>query len=158
LIPDDLERLLPPIPYVREARRLAAVATLTAADVADQVRNYNRYPDAVMLGSYYTDVHDCPIADGTAAGFGLYEVPLGVFIPETVDGFLPGIVRNAGLDRAAASSLRMQPDEMWGGQVAGIVAALAALGDVPPRRLPAAAVQNMLLQAGLVYFLPAPGS
>lgn len=158
LIPDDFERLLPPIPYVREGRRLAAVATLTATDVADQVRNYSRYPDAVMLGSYHTDFHGCPAPAGESAGFGLYEVPLGVFVPETIDGLLPGIVRNAGLDRAAAASLRMQPDEMWGGQVAGVIAALAALGDVAPRQLPPAAVQNMLLHAGLVYFLPAPGS
>jgi hypothetical protein len=154
LVPDALERNLPPIPYVREARRLRAENVLLAGDVMDELRNRHRFPDSVMIGQYATDSHGCPFPADIFSGNGAYEVPLGAFIPRGVEGFLPGIVRNAGLDRVAASSLRTQPDEIWGGEVAGTLAALAVSGGVTPGEVPAESVQRALQTRGWTTRLP----
>ncbi len=153
LIPDVLEQHLPPYPYVREARRLKTVQELGPADLANDVRGLHRFDDSVMLGGYFSDFHGC-VEPEAGAGFGLFEVPLGVFIPETVDGFMPGIVRAAGVSRSAAAAVRTQPEEMWGGEAIGIVAALASRDDIEVREVSAAAVQQQLLANDLIYFLP----
>lgn len=152
LVPDDLESHLPPYPYVREGRRMVATYNLGPADLADAVREHHRFDDAVMLGGYFSDFHGCDATEGS--GYGLFEVPMGVFIPETIDGFLPGIARAAGVSRVGAAALRTQPEEMWGGQVAGTIAGLAAINDIQPRQVTLSQVQQRLLDTGLVFFLP----
>jgi FAD-dependent oxidoreductase family protein len=153
LIPDEIEINLPPFPYVREGRRLVATYNLGAADLADTVREHHRFDDAVMLGGYFTDFHGCPPTD-EVSGYGLFEVPIGVFIPARIDGFLPGIARAAGVSRVGSAAVRTQPEEMWGGQVAGTIAGLAVANDILPRDVPTADVQNELRASGLVFFLP----
>jgi hypothetical protein len=153
LIPDDLEASLPPFPYIREGRRLIANYNLGAADLADSVRERHRFDDAVMLGGYFADFHGCPPTD-EISGYGLFEVPIGVFIPAQIDGFLPGLARAAGVSRVASAAMRTQPEEMWGGQVAGTIAGLAVATGVQPRDVPTIDVQNQLREAGLVFFLP----
>jgi hypothetical protein len=153
LIPDELEVNLPPFPYVREGRRLIADYNLGAADLADSVREKHRFDDAVMLGGYFTDFHGCLPTD-EVSGYGLFEVPIGVFIPAEVDGFLPGLARAAGVSRVASAAMRTQPEEMWGGQVAGTIAGLAVAAGVQPREVPTIDVQNQLRASGLVFFLP----
>jgi hypothetical protein len=152
LIPDDIEANLPPYPYVREGRRLIGVYNLGPSDLADSVRERHRFDDAVMLGGYFSDFHGCIAADGS--GYGLFEVPMDVFIPETIDGFLPGIARAAGVSRVGAAALRTQPEEMWGGQVVGTIAGLAAINDIQPRQVSVDQVQDRLFETGLVFFLP----
>jgi len=153
LVPDDIEINLPPFPYVREGRRLVATYNLGSADLADSVRERHRFDDAVMLAGYFTDFHGCePTEEGS--GYGLFEVPIGVFIPAQVDGFLPGLARAAGVSRVASAAMRTQPEEMWGGQVAGTIAGLAVAQGVEPREVGVAAVQNRLRETGLVFFLP----
>jgi hypothetical protein len=132
---------------------LEATYNLGPADLADDVRGRHRFDDAVMLGGYFTDFHGCQPTDG-ASGYGLFEVPIGVFIPSTIDGFLPGIARAAGVSRVAGAAMRTQPEEVWGGQVAGTIAGLAALQGVQPRAVPVTDVQRVLLDSQLVYFLP----
>ena len=153
LIPDDLEANLPPFPYIREGRRLIAGYNLGAADLADTVRERHRFDDAVMLGGYFTDFHGCPPTD-EVSGYGLFEVPIGVFIPAQIDGFLPGLARAAGVSRVGSAAMRTQPEEMWGGQVAGTIAGLAVATGLQPREVPTIDVQNQLREAGLVFFLP----
>ena len=153
LIPDDLEANLPPFPYIREGRRLIAEYNLGAADLADTVRERHRFDDAVMLGGYFTDFHGCPPTD-EVSGYGLFEVPIGVFIPAQIDGFLPGLARAAGVSRVGSAAMRTQPEEMWGGQVAGTIAGLAVATGLQPREVPTIDVQNQLREAGLVFFLP----
>jgi hypothetical protein len=153
LIPDDLEANLPPFPYIREGRRLVANYNLGAADLADSVRERHRFDDAVMLGGYFTDFHGCAPTD-EVSGYGLFEVPIGVFIPAEIDGFLPGLARAAGVSRVASAAMRTQPEEMWGGQVAGTIAGLAVATGVQPRDVPTIDVQNQLRASGLVFFLP----
>ena len=153
LIPDDLERSLPPYPYVREGRRLITVQTLTNNDLSNDVRGLHRFDDSVMLGGYFSDFHGC-LEEGAGQGFGLFEVPMGVFIPETIDGFMPGMARSAGVSRLAASAVRTQPEEIWSGEAIGIIAALAARDDIEVRNVDAAEVQQHLLANDLIFFLP----
>ncbi|MGH8926578.1 MAG: FAD-dependent oxidoreductase [Acidimicrobiia bacterium] len=153
LIPDALERNLPPYPYVREGRRMVTVQTLGPADLTNDVRGLHHFDDSVMLGGYFSDFHGC-VEEGAGQGFGLFEVPMGVFIPETVDGFMPGMVRAAGVSRLAASAVRTQPEEIWSGEAIGIIAALAARDDIEVRDVNPAAVQEHLLANDLIFFLP----
>ena len=106
-----------------------------------------------MLGGYFTDFHGCPPTD-EISGYGLFEVPIGVFIPAQIDGFLPGLARAAGVSRVGSAAMRTQPEEMWGGQVAGTIAGLAVASGVLPRDVPTIDVQNHLREAGLIFFLP----
>lgn len=153
VIPDELEVNLPPFPYIREGRRLVATYNLGPADLADGVRERHRFDDAVMLGGYFTDFHGCLPTD-EVSGYGLFEVPIGVFIPVQIDGFLPGLARAAGVSRVGSAAMRTQPEEMWGGQVAGTIAGLAVANGVQPREVPTAEVQTQLRASGLVFFLP----
>jgi hypothetical protein len=153
LIPDALERNLPPYPYVREGRRLVTVQTLGDEDLANDVRGLHRFDDSVMLGGYFSDFHGCAEV-GAGQGFGLFEVPMGVFIPETIDGFMPGMARAAGVSRLAASAVRTQPEEIWSGEAIGIIAALAARDDIEVRNVDPAEVQQHLLANDLIFFLP----
>jgi hypothetical protein len=58
------------------------------------------------------------------------------------------------VSREASAALRTQPEEMWGGQVAGTIAGLAARDNIAPRQVSASQVQQRLLQTDLVFFLP----
>jgi hypothetical protein len=106
-----------------------------------------------MLGGYFSDFHGC-LEEGAGQGFGLFEVPMGVFIPETIDGFMPGMARAAGVSRLAASAVRTQPEEIWSGEAIGIIAALAARDDIEVRNVDPAEVQQHLLANDLIFFLP----
>lgn len=153
LVPDELERHLPPQPYVREGRHLETISALERESVTTQARRTVRFDDSVMLGHYFTDSHGCPLPDPPSED-GLYEVPLGVFIPQDVDGFLPGLVRGSGLDRTASSSLRMQPDEIWGGQIVGYLAAASAERGVTPREIRSEDVRDFLRSLGWPVDVP----
>jgi hypothetical protein len=157
LIPDALERNLPPHPYVREGRRMVTVQTLGPEDLANDVRGLHRFDDSVMLGGYFSDFHGC-VEEGAGQGFGLFEVPMGVLIPETIDGFMPGMARAAGVSRLAASAVRTQPEEIWSGEAIGIIAGLAARDDIEVRDVNPAEVQEHLLASDLIFFLPGSGS
>jgi hypothetical protein len=43
---------------------------------------------------------------------------------------------------------------MWGGQVVGTIAGLAAINDIQPRQVSVDRVQDRLFETGLVFFLP----
>ncbi|CAN5282147.1 hypothetical protein BH18ACT5_BH18ACT5_15170 [soil metagenome] len=152
-IPDQIEVHLPLAPYVREARRMVGVETLSNADISNDVRGFHRFANSVMLGGYFSDFHGCSEPE-SGGGFGLFEVPMGVFIPATIDGFMPGMARSASVSRSAAAAVRTQPEEIWSGQSVGIIAGLAIREGVEVRDVPASLVQEHLLASNLVYFLP----
>ena len=155
-IPDELEIHFPVAPYLREGRRMIGVETLTNADVANDVRGFHRFDNSVMLGGYFSDFHGCTEPE-SGAGFGLFEIPMGAFIPATIDGFMPGMARAASVSRSAAAAIRTQPEEMWSGQAIGIIAGVAIRDGVESREVSPAAVQELLLANDLVYFLPTNG-
>jgi hypothetical protein len=79
---------------------------------------------------------------------------MGVFVPATIDGFMPGMARAASVSRSAAAAVRTQPEEIWSGQAVGIIAGIAIRDGVEVRNVSAAVVQEQLLANELVYFLP----
>lgn len=155
-IPDELEMHFPVAPYVREGRRLVGVETLSNADIANDVRGFHRFDNSVMLGGYFSDFHGCTEPE-SGAGFGLFEVPMSVFVPATIDGFLPGMARSASVSRSAAAAIRTQPEEIWSGQAVGLIAGVAIRDGVEVRHVSPQAVQELLLANDLIYFLPTQG-
>ena len=162
---DFFETLMPPIPYVRESRRIKSAFTLNAAAftrTASWVPTPFRMRHAVALGDYIAGSHNC---DDPATDFepeedvdawnalgGAYQLPFEVFIPEVIDGFLPA-EKNLGYTRLAAGASRMQPSTMLVGQAAGAIAGLAVAGSKQPRDVRILDVQRALLASGAAIAL-----
>lgn len=154
----------PPFPYVRESRRLVGVSTMTIDDIRrDQMlkRTLINTRDAVALGEYPTDIHGRNSDEYLEADIGeskdklpndwqgdggLFQIPLGVFIPEKIDGLLAA-EKNISVSRIVNGSTRLQPVTMLTGQAAGAIAALSVRKNIQPRDLTAFDVQKELLLA-----------
>jgi hypothetical protein len=155
-----LEHHLPPMPYVRESRRIVPVKTLTAKQikrVGSPPRQATTFPTAMAVGDYPTDLHNCSEdaqleSDLNETGAdkspgGPFQVPFEALIPEQVDGLLAA-EKNIGVSRLAAGSIRLQPITLATGQAAGAIAALAVKKQVAPRKLRPIDVQRTLLEQG----------
>jgi hypothetical protein len=155
-------------PYVREGRRLIGTETLTGHALAISWRdrkNTPTYANSVAVGYYPMDVHECKAPktletalDGptdipsTHTG-GAFEVPLGVLIPQTVDG-LVAAEKNISASRGANGAIREQPIAMDIGQAAGALAALSAQNNNQPRSISAQTVQAALQSSGVITTIP----
>ncbi|MDR1788767.1 MAG: FAD-dependent oxidoreductase [Opitutaceae bacterium] len=159
-IRDDLlplAAMLPQIPYVREARRLAGVQTLVGRDFyvrAKDGKAARHWASSVAINDYSFDLHGTEDAlepdldePDPVNGTGPVCVPFGVFIPEKVDGLVPA-EKNISQSRLVNGATRLQPSTLLNGQAAGAIAALSALQKTPPRRLNIIAVQTALLASG----------
>jgi hypothetical protein len=168
-IPQEFKALevnFPPLPYVRESRRLIGLYTLTGGDVRRElpwahavkigVDPPSVFSNAIAVGDYPAYLHDC----NTEADYehdlehatdlpselrpGTFQVPIEVLIPEKVDGLLAA-EKNISESRIANSVTRMQPITMLIGQAAGALAAIAVAQQVQPRRVNPVVVQRTLL-------------
>jgi hypothetical protein len=167
----EVARRMPPIPYVRESRRIVGTYTLTSAELLRNSLSYrdgqtrHEFSDAVAIGGYILDLHgagvdgDMETDMGEKAAFtninrprGPFQVPLRILIPQNVDGFLAA-EKNLSMTRLAAGALRLQPICMMVGQAAGALAALSARDGVQPRAYPPIRLQRALLEAGVVLSL-----
>lgn len=162
----------PPFPYVRESRRLVGVTTMTIDDIRRNAvlkRALVNNSASVALGEYPTDLHGktnddtleadlgeshCKLPNDWEGEGGIFQIPLGVFIPEKVDGLLAA-EKNISVSRVVNGSTRLQPVTMLTGQAAGAIAALSAKNKVQPRELTVFEVQAALLksQARLSLFI-----
>lgn len=167
----------PPFPYVRESRRLVGVRTMTIDDISRDrklKRTLFNEIESVALGEYPTDVHGKTDDSAMEADLGetrkkmpndwegeggLFQIPLGVFIPEKTNGLLAA-EKNISVSRAVNGSTRLQPVTMLTGQAAGTIAALSVKKKVHPRELSAFEVQMALLKSktrlSLFIFADAP--
>ena len=165
-----LERHLPPIPYVRESRRIVPVDALTAKQIKRQGSPSvaaTRFRSSIAVGDYPTDLHGCGAAADLDLGdtpadnsnSGVFEVPIETLIPEVVDGFVAA-EKNIGVSRLANGATRLQPITMATGQAAGTLAALAVKLGVEPRDVSPLEVQRALVGAGsavsLAHFSDVP--
>ncbi|KEJ91988.1 FAD-dependent oxidoreductase [Synergistes jonesii] len=155
-------RHFPPFPYIRESRRIIGVATMTVKDVirdASLKRILNMVPESVALGEYPTDIHGLrepkyldrdlgerpeDIPDDKEWEGGLFQIPLGVFIPEKIDGLLAA-EKNISVSRVVNGSTRLQPVTMLTGQAVGALAAVAVREKIEPRDVRPIQVQWELL-------------
>jgi hypothetical protein len=156
-IPQDLktiERHMPPFPYVREARRIVSIDMYTAKEMKAS-RAGTPIPSSIAVGDYGVDKHNC--RDNSTLDYGdstnewhqggYFQVPMETLIPEQIDGFLAA-EKNIGVSRLAEGAIRLQPITMATGQAAGMLAAISAIDNIPPRNVPAAKVQRELARSG----------
>lgn len=145
---------LPPKPYVREGRRLAAVSMVSETDVRAEggMPLWGRsHPDDGVLGfQFHIDFHPTRRRyphgpeQSTAwlpqhtpqrnwdAHTDRVVLPLGCFVPESVDG-LVGAGKTIGVSSIVQSAMRLHCQMVLVGQVAGMLAAQALSARLQPR-------------------------
>jgi len=140
---------------VRECRRIIGVQTLTAHDLG-RFERAKHVRTAVAMGDYFMDLDHGKTAHAfepdldageLPTGGGPFQVPLEVFIPERIDGFVPA-EKNISQSRLANGATRLQPITMLTGQAAGTIAALSVKQGIQPRALNPIQVQQSLLESG----------
>ena len=162
----EVARHMPPIPYVRESRRVLGEYTLNSAAIRKNSLSYhgnkgNEFPDAIAIGGYVLDLHASDDDDDIERSLGEsqasiwgdepvgpFQVPLRVLIPASVDNFIAA-EKNLSVSRLAAGALRLQPICMMTGQAAGALAALSVKKGIQPREVKAYHVQKVLADAGV---------
>lgn len=152
--------------YVREARRIIGLYTLTENDVMPLAPE-GRPPihaDAITAGEYPIDSMparkrqpgDTVVLEGY---LGMmrditrpYQIPYGIMVPRDVEGLLVPVA--ASTTHLAFSSIRLEPTWMTLGQAAGVAAHLAIAADAPVSKVDIEKMQRILLQQGqvLTYF------
>ncbi len=165
-IPAELKALeynLPVIPYVREARRMIGLTTLTAKDIyrtGNPKRAIRIIPTSIAVGDYHTDLHNCN-TDNTLetifenksdnSGTGPFQIPIESLISNNIDGLIAA-EKNISVSRLVNGAARLQPITMATGQAAGALAALSAANQIKPRDVNPVAVQSVLLSAGSILY------
>ena len=160
------ERQIPPMPYVRESRRIVSIDPLTGSEIKrdgpEGAPTTHRHHSSLAVGDFQShDMHGCNAPENLESGpgsvdaldtpsdftiyTGAFQIPFETFIPSVIDGFLPA-EKNLGYSRIAATAARMQPSTMLVGQAAGALAALAAANGVQPRDVRVLDVQRALLE------------
>jgi hypothetical protein len=144
----------PPMPYIRESRRIYGVETMTVLDVKDPYANPARplYQQGIAVGDYPLDLHherkpDSLHVSVTTADLPKvpsYSVPYGALIPETLNGFIAAD-KHISTTHVVNGSTRLQPVVMGIGQAAGAAAALSVLENTQPRDLNVRHLQQTLL-------------
>ncbi len=165
---EAFEDNMPVEPYVREGRRLIGTETLTGNQLVYSWKDRShtpQYGNSIAVGYYPMDLHECYQPATLEAAFdspddrratysgGPFEVPLGVLIPQHMDGLLAA-EKNISASRLANGAIREQPIAMDIGQAAGALAALAAKDHVQPRQIAAGQVQAVLKSANAAITLP----
>ena len=163
----EIARHMPPIPYVRESRRIIGTHTLTSHELLQNSLSYrdgqtsHEFPDAIAIGGYILDLHGANTDSDMEWEFnersnssitnrprGPFQVPMNILIPEDTDGLIAA-EKNISATRLAAGALRLQPITMMTGQAAGALAALCAKDGKFPREINALRVQWELLNSGV---------
>ncbi|MBR2208364.1 MAG: FAD-dependent oxidoreductase [Synergistaceae bacterium] len=167
----EIARHMPPIPYVRESRRVLGAYTLNAKAVHENSLSWrnghknHEFSDAIAIGGYNLDLHGGDDDDDIESELGEkqssiwgnmpqgpFQVPMKILIPESVDNFLAA-EKNLSMSRLVSSALRLQPITMMTGQAAGALAAVAIKNNIQPREVHPLHVQKKLAEAGVVLSL-----
>ena len=169
-LPDEwkeVARHMPPIPYVRESRRILGEYTLTSDAIYNNSMSYRdkhnnaEISDAIAIGGYILDLHASDDDDDIESSLGerqasirkyepagAFQVPMRILIPASVDNFIAA-EKNLSMSRLASGALRLQPITMMTGQAAGALAAVSILRGVKPREVHALHVQKVLADSGV---------
>jgi hypothetical protein len=146
-----------PAVYVRESRRILGDYVLTSDDILEG----RTFSDVVARGAYCIDIHN-PDGRGTFVRHLLpgtvYDIPLRCLLPRETDNLLVAGRAISGT-HVAEASYRILAIGSATGQAAGVCAALASLGRIPPRRVDPKDVQSVLREqkANLGGMLPQAG-
>lgn len=148
--------------YIREARRLSGVYTLTEKDITGigEHKIAIEHYDNIAIGEFPIDCFPCRIRQPNDSvvleGYlGMvdhitqpYEIPYRIMIPETVDGLIVPVA--ASTSHIGYSSIRMEPTWMALGQASGVAAALSIDENVQPRKVTVSKLQNILTSLGQI--------
>ncbi|MBI4972820.1 MAG: FAD-dependent oxidoreductase, partial [Candidatus Omnitrophica bacterium] len=128
----------------------------------------SRYNNSIAIGEFNIDIHAEKINEtkgnsdnrgGTGQSTVPYQIPIGVIIPQTVDGLLAA-EKSISVSHVANGATRVQHPVMLVGQAAGALAALAAKKGIEPRQVDYRELQKILLSQDppemLFYFSDLP--
>ena len=168
----EVAKHMPPIPYVRESRRVLGDYTLNSRAIRENSSSYrngnknHEFTDAIAIAGYNMDLHGGDDDDDIEKSLGEtqasiyrdsplgpFQVPMRILIPESSDNpvsdrFLAA-EKNLSMSRLSSGCLRLQPICMMTGQAAGALAAMAIREGVSPREVKAIHVQKALLDSGV---------
>ncbi len=123
-------------PYIREARRIKALFTVTENHVGAEAREgkpAESFYDSVGVGCYRIDLHPSTGKDNYIDISSLpFRIPLGALLPESVDNLIPA-AKNIGTTHISNGCYRLHPVEWNIGESAGFLAAFAISRGVAPR-------------------------
>jgi hypothetical protein len=146
--PDGLAKA----PYIREARRIRALRTITEQDIALDVRGDHgavRFPDSVGIGHYRIDLHPStggdPYIDLACCPF---QLPLGALAHQRVDNLIAA-GKCLGATHITNGAYRLHPVEWNAGEAAGHLAAFCREQRTLPRAVCAQPGLLATLQAQL---------
>ncbi len=142
-------------PYIRESRRIVALATVREQDVAAHAQPGPRAShcvDAVGIGWYPIDIHRAGADDvGLSCRTRPFQIPLGALLPARVAN-LVAAAKNIGTTHLTNGCYRLHPVEWNIGEAAGALAAFALQRGVAPATVRAellAPFQQSLLAEGV---------
>lgn len=159
---------LPPIPYIRESRRMINGQMMTQQDVVPN-EDRPRAPtiaNSVAVGDYFLDHHHakahlppgCRLSEDYPDN-APFQVPPSVFFPDTDDPSFMAGEKSIAVSHIVNGCTRLQPVVMLMGQAIGTYAALGTAAGTAPRDLPVDRVQDQLLETGcplyIMYDVPA---
>jgi hypothetical protein len=152
--------------YVREARRIVGLYTLTENDTiaGPELGRTTIHEDSIAAGEFPVDSFPVrkrqPGHDVALEGYIFmldnltrpYQIPYRAMVPERVDGLLVPVA--ASTTHVAFSTVRLEPTWMALGQAAGVAAHLALAEGIEPRAVNASRLQRLLLERDqvLTYF------
>ena len=127
-------------PYIREARRIKALFTVTEEHVGKENRKLAtgetraaEFYDSIGIGYYRIDLHPSFGGDNYIDIDSLpFQIPLGALIPQRVDNLLPAC-KNIGMTHITNGCYRLHPVEWSVGEAVGMLLAYAKEKNVLPR-------------------------
>jgi len=144
--------------YVREARRIVGLYTLSEQDVVvgPELGRTRVHADSIAAGEFPID--SFPVRkrqaghDKALEGYLLmeaeltkpYQIPYRILVPVDVDGLLVPVA--ASTTHVAFSTIRLEPTWMALGQASGVAAHLAIRGEHDVRKVDVERVQRILLE------------
>ena len=162
----EIARRMPPVPYVRESRRIVAGRTLTSYELLQNSLSYrdgtsHEFSDAIAIGGYILDLHGANTDADMEWEFeerahssitnrprGPFQVPMSILVPSDTDGLIAA-EKNLSMSRLTAGALRLQPITIMTGQAAGALAAVSVRDNRQPANVHPIRVQWELLNYGV---------
>lgn len=155
LAEDELNNGLAWIPYNREGRRLRGAVRMNLDHIKDPYRD-DLYKTGISCGDYPVDHHHAQypgkVPDIKFPPIPAYNIPMGVLIPEKMDGLLV-CEKGISVTNLVNGTTRLQPVVLATGQATGALAALSVKYKKDPRNLPVRILQQSLLEAHC-YLMP----
>lgn len=146
--------LLPLMPYHREGRRIKGQVRLNLNHILTPF-DYSLYRTGIAVGDYPIDHHHDMEPSAPTIDFPpvpSFNIPLGALIPKEVDHLVMAD-KAISVSNIVNGSSRLQPVILQIGQVAGMLAAMAAQKGSSPDQVDVRALQDSLLAHG-GYLMP----